>query len=381
MRHKDFRPARPRCKAGLGRVAPTLAAAVLLALVNPGVATAAPSYGEAQAKGLLEDGNSAIGIGAAAPVPCQGITISPSGAPVMHKCASKILLGVSQPPSLQDAAGGLTGSGAGGLSEFASEVDHPVAIAADYQGWAYETGFNLAQAEAAASVGAIEEIDWEPWNYAKGVNQPPYSDLAIADGAYDSFLAQWAAGAKAYGKPIFVRLAAEMNGYWDSWAVGVNGNTSADYIAMWRHVYTFVRAQGALNVSWIWSPNVSFPGSTPLSDVYPGNDYVDVVALDGYNWGTARIGTQWQTFDQIFGPDLATLSTLAPTKPVWIAETASAEQGGNKSAWIENLIGEVLALPQVVGFAWFNFNQPPTDWTVGSSPSSLSAFQDALSGH
>ena len=222
---------------------------------------------------------------------------------MMHKCTSKILLGVSQPPSSQDAGAGLTGSGTSGLTEFETEVGHPVAIAADYQGWAYESGFNLAQAEAAASAGAIEAIDWEPWNYADGVNQPAYSDLAIADGAYDSFLAQWAAGAKAYGKPIFVRFAAEMNGDWDPWDVGVNGNTGAGYVAMWRHVYTFVRTQGALNVSWIWSPNVSFPGSTPLSDVYPGNNYVDVVGLDGYNWGTAKSGTQWETFDQIFGPE------------------------------------------------------------------------------
>ncbi len=300
---------------------------------------------------------------------------------MMHKCTSKILLGVSQPPSSQDAGTGLTGSGTSGLTEFETEVGHPVAIAADYQGWAYESGFNLAQAEAAVSAGAIEEIDWEPWNYAAGVNQPAYSDLAIADGAYDSFLTQWAAGAKAYGKPIFVRFAAEMNGDWDPWDVGVNGNTSAGYVAMWRHVYTSVRTQGALNVSWIWSPNVSFPGSTPLSDVYPGNNYVDVVGLDGYNWGTAKSGTQWETFDQIFGPDLATLRILAPKKPVWIAETASAEQGGNKSAWVANLVDEVLALPQVVGFAWFNFNQPPTDWTVSSSSSSLAAFQGALSGH
>jgi beta-mannanase len=355
MHNAGLRPSGARRKAGYWPVAPTVAAAILLVALNPAAAVATPS--------------------------CQGITTSPTGAPVLHKCASRIILGVSQPPSPQDEAVGLTGSGADGLTEFATEVGHPVAIAADYQGWDYETGFNLAQAEAAADAGAIEEIDWEPWNYAKGVDQPAYSDLAIAHGTYDGFLAKWAAGAKAYGKPIFVRFAAEMNGSWDSWAVGVNGNTSADYIAMWRHVYTFVRAQGALNVSWIWSPNVSFPGSTPLPDVYPGNNYVDVVALDGYNWGTAQSGTQWETFDQIFSPDLATLSTLAPSKPVWISEIASAEQGGDKSAWVTNLVDEVLALPQVVGFAWFNFDQPPTDWAVDSSSSSLSAFQSALSGH
>lgn len=312
---------------------------------------------------------------------CEGITTSPPGAPVMHKCPGQILLGVTEAPSEQDLAGGLSGSGATGLTAFAAEVGHPVAIAADYQGWPYQGGFNLAQAEAAAGSGAIEEINWEPWDYAQGLNQPAYSDRAIAAGAYDNYLASWAAGAKAYGKPIFVRFAAEMNGDWDSWAVGVNGNTSADYVAMWRHVYTFVRDQGALNVSWVWSPNVSFPGSTPLADVYPGNDYVDVVALDGYNWGTATPGTQWQSYETIFGPDLQTLAALALGKPVWIAETASVEQGGDKAAWVTEMVKGVLSAPQVVGFAWFDIKQGPADWTIGSSPSALAAFRAALSGH
>lgn len=325
--------------------------------------------------------NGAPETAALAPQTCEGITETPQGAPVMGKCPAKVLLGVTEAPSAQDQALGLTGSGTAGIEAFASELQHPVAVAADYQGWAYESGFNTAQAEADAAAGAVEEVSWEPWDYAKGVDQPAYSDQAIADGAYDSFLASWAAGAKSYGGPIFVRLAAEMNGNWDSWSVGVNGNTSADYVAMWRHVVSFVRAQGALNVSWVWSPNVSYPGSTPLADVYPGDDYVDVVALDGYNWGTAQAGTSWEPFSQIFGPDLATLSTLAPGKPVWVAETACAEQGGDKAAWEADLVQQVLAQPQVVGFAWFDIAQGAEDWPVASSPASLAGLQSALAGH
>jgi len=340
---------------------------------------AAPAVAPALSRG--SDGLDDRRVPSYTPSQCQGITINGSGAPAMHKCPSKILFGVTAPPSPQDIAYGLTGAGTNALVDIASQTGHPVAIAADYQGWAYEPGFNLAQAQAAANAGAVEEINWEPWDYAQGVNQPTYSDRAIANGAYDGFLARWAAGAKAYGEPLFVRFAAEMNGNWDSWAVGVNGNTAADYVAMWRHVYSYVRAQGALNVSWVWSPNVSFPGSAPLSEVFPGNDYVDVVALDGYNRGTALSGTQWQSFTQIFGADLSTLSTLAPTKPIWLAEVGSAEQGGNKAAWVTNLVTQVLSQPQVVGFAWFNFDQPPIDWSMSSSAPSLSAFQAALSGH
>lgn len=296
----------------------------------------------------------------------------------MHKCPSRVLLGVTQPPSAHDEASGLTGAGTNGLLTFDAEVGRAVSVAADYQGWAYETGFNAAQATADATAGAVEEISWEPWNYAAGIDQPAYSDRSIASGAYDSFLSKWAAGAKAYGKPLFVRLAPEMNGNWDSWSVGVNGNTANSYVAMWRHVYDVVRAAGAFNVSWVWSPNVSFPGSTPLAEVYPGNAYVDVVALDGYNWGTATAATHWQSFQQIFGADLSTLRRLAPTKPIWLAEVGSAEQGGNKATWVKDLVNQVISAPQVAGFAWFNFNQPPTDWSVTSNPASLLSFREAL---
>ncbi len=51
---------------------------------------------------------------------------------------------------------------------------------------------------------------------------------------------------------------------------------------------------GASNVSWVWNPNVSYTGSTPLGGLYPGDGYVDWVALDSYNWGTTVSWHGWQ---------------------------------------------------------------------------------------
>jgi beta-mannanase len=44
-------------------------------------------------------------------------------------------------------------------------------------------------------------------------------------------------------------------------------------------------------VRWVWSPYVSCGNCTAFEKVYPGDAYVDWVALDGYNWGTAISGT------------------------------------------------------------------------------------------
>jgi len=39
------------------------------------------------------------------------------------------------------------------------------------------------------------------------------------------------------------------------------------------------------NVTWVWSPNVAYPSSVPISRLFPGDAYVDWTGFDGYNLG------------------------------------------------------------------------------------------------
>ena len=306
---------------------------------------------------------------------CQPLSTTAGGAPRLRRCGTRLLLGVTEPGT--DG----TPQSTAALRGVASRTGHALAIAADYQGWAYETGFDVARAQAARAAGAVEEISWEPWDYQAGVDQPAYRLRAIADGQYDTFVRTWAAGAHAYGGPILLRFAAEMNGYWTSWSVGQNGNTAQDFVDAWRHVHDVIRAAGATNVAFDWNPNVSVSTSPPLASIYPGDAYVDVVALDGYNFGTAVTGSAgWQSFAAVFARDLARLARIAPTKPVLVGETASAEAGGSKSAWIRDMVKQLLRRPQIVGFNWFDFNKE-TDWRIASTPASARAMRAALRGH
>ncbi|HYF71306.1 MAG TPA: glycosyl hydrolase, partial [Nocardioides sp.] len=169
-----------------------------------------------------------------------------------------------------------------------------------YVAWSSGSGFPSADAARVAAFGATPVITWEPWNPANGTNQPVYALKRIASGAHDAYVRTWAQQARAYAGPVVLRFAHEMNGNWYPWAASVNKNTAGSYVAAWRHVVDVFREQGATNVSWQWSPNVPYAGATGLGLLYPGDAYVDSVALDGYNWAGVTAGAAWVSFADLF---------------------------------------------------------------------------------
>jgi beta-mannanase len=194
---------------------------------------------------------------------------------------------------------------------------------------------------------------------------------------YDPYIRQWATALANWGRPVFLRYAHEMNGNWYPWSDGVNTNAPGSYIAAWQHVHQVFEAQGVTNVSWVWSPNVPYDGSTALASLHPGVDQVDIVALDGYNWGTAAAWSSWTSPSSLFGLGLTQLRTVAPAKPILVAETASSEAGGSKASWNTELIEYLAAQPDIIGFVWFDHNKE-VDWRITSSSTSRDALAAAL---
>ncbi|MHA7284088.1 glycoside hydrolase family 26 protein [Arthrobacter sp. TMS2-4] len=235
----------------------------------------------------------------------------------------------------------------------------------------------IAELDAVRARGAETLLTWEPWTWGGGTEQPAYSLDRIAAGEFDAYLREWGTDLGRWGQPVYLRFAHEMNGDWYPWAAGVNGNTAADYVAAYRHVHDVVASTGATNISWVWNPNVPYWGSTPLDQLYPGAGYVDVAALDGYNWGTSQSWSSWQEPEALFGGGIAQLRQLAPGTPIMIAETASSELGGSKPQWISSLFEYVSAQPDVVGLVWFHIAKE-TDWRIDSSAASADAFAAAL---
>ncbi|MGU3437512.1 glycoside hydrolase family 26 protein [Actinomycetes bacterium M1A6_2h] len=228
------------------------------------------------------------------------------------------------------------------------------------------------------ALGAQSIVTWEPWRWQSGArfDSTEFSMASIAAGAHDDYLYRWADELRNWGKPIYLRFAHEQNGTWYPWSVA-GGTPSNTYVAAWRHVHDVFASARTENVQWVWSPNVSFDGSTPSAESYPGADYVDVVGLDGYNWGTSLPTTHWIAPSDLFGASLDEMRSIAPDKPIVIAEVGSSDSGGDKAQWITSLVEFLDEQEDVTAFVWFDHDKE-ADWRLSSTPESAAAFADAL---
>lgn len=248
-----------------------------------------------------------------------------------------------------------------------------------YSAWGTGADFPAEAAGRIAATGAVPEVTWEPWAPGAGVDQQAFSLDRIAAGAHDTYLRRWARQIRGYKKPVVIRLAHEMNGSWYPWAEQVNGNTPGDYVTAWRHVVDLFRSSSVRNVTWVWSPNVPYPGSTPLASLYPGDAYVDRVALDGYNWAGLQPGTTWTSFADLFLPGVAEVRSIT-SRPIWVGEVGCPESGGDKAAWVADMFDTLAAHPEIAGFTWFDFAKE-ADWRIESSPQSAAAFRTGLAAY
>lgn len=164
-----------------------------------------------------------------------------------------------------------------------THVVHIAPLSFDYGSYPYL----LEQARAA---GKIPVINW--MQSEDGIPSPAFSNASFLAGDHDQSILRMAERCKAYGDPIYVRWSCEMN---IRTSPGWPGHPWNDYSAqgfidMYRYVHRKFDEAGAHNVMWIWSPNYfgDAEGLDTYSDyrnLYPGDDFVDMVGLSGVNYG------------------------------------------------------------------------------------------------
>lgn len=268
------------------------------------------------------------------------------------------------------------------LKDFEKLVNKKMAIAHVYRDWG-----ELPQENFVTELQQLDKAGWMPMvssspHYERDCNAPGVPlYAAIAQGKCDVLLSEIARSFKAYGKPVLFRFAWEVNVPTLPWSLSMTKSTTGDYVSAWRRFHDIMKQEGATNVKWVFSPNVkSYAQDLSYKYIYPGDDVVDWVALDGYNWGTTQNWSKWSSFTDIFKDSYDEMAILAPNKPLMIAEINSANVGGDQSEWLADALGTQIPnnFPKVKAVVLFDEDKTATDgvdWRIENSNKSIGVLR------
>jgi hypothetical protein len=287
----------------------------------------------------------------------------------------------------KQVAFGAYASGFGGtalqITQLERQLGAHLAIASSFRGLG--DVFPDATQRAEASAGHTLLIAWD-------LGDSAYTRFTtFTDGSHDAYLSRVAQKVAAFGKPVYLRPWAEMNADWTAFQPTADGSrpaggTPEEFVAAWRYLVSFFDSQGATNARWVFNPTTdTYAETTDVRTIFPGAAYVDVLGLDGYNWGNGGV-LRWQSFESIYSTQYQRLVALDDFAPVWVCEFASKEPSENdgapvdsthsKAAWYRQLLAST-AFPAVRALVMFDVDKE-RDWRLGSDPAALEAVSAAV---
>ncbi len=167
--------------------------------------------------------------------------------------------------------------------------------------------------------GGIVTISWHPRNPMTGGTAWDNSDSSVVrnilpgGNIHKKFLL-WMKSVRNFlmtlkdenGKlvPVIFRPWHEYNGSWFWW--GEKLCSPQEYKALWCMLQDYLLAEGLDNLVWGFSPNLD--GNCPESKFllrYPGDERVDIIGLDAYQWGNE------EDYIKQINADLSMLSNYA----------------------------------------------------------------------
>jgi hypothetical protein len=220
-----------------------------------------------------------------------------------------------------------------------------------------------------ASLAAFAASGGLPWIHVSmnnfsvpfGPGQPPAGGMndtrgraaaVLAAGAprdaFISYIRRFAQEVKAVGAPVILRPLNEGNGMWFWW-----GGHAADYRILWRQVFAIFQQEGVRNAIWMWAAADTCTLQCNVAGFYPGDDVVDIIALNAYFTGPALPPSARTA--------LAILAGLGPDKPIMFGEIGPE---ANAAFW-SRAATDFAGVPRFRGFSlWF-----ARGWQVwGGSP-------------
>ncbi|HEV3364141.1 MAG TPA: glycosyl hydrolase, partial [Acidimicrobiia bacterium] len=152
---------------------------------------------------------------------------------------------------------------------------------------------------------------------------------------------------------------------------------------------------------WVWTANAAgfkdkrkySNNEPPGPHFYPGDEYVDWIAADGYNWGVSKRnqGDRWRQVLEIF--DEFMVFARAHPKPIMFGEYGAQEQREDPEAkpeWMRRAHDVLINKPKtpdckhcgafsdVAAVVYFDVDYGPHgDWRIMSSDETLRAYKEA----
>ena len=202
----------------------------------------------------------------------------------------------------------------------------------------------------------------------------------IANGMYDSdFVVPAAQRIKSYGKQLFVAFDAEFDTH-------KTKGTMSDYVAAYRHIHDTFRRQGVTNVVWAWvsSGYTGAGNGDRINAGYPGDNYVDWVGFDPYNFYRCNTSA-WKSFEQTIGPKYDWFIDQGYSdKPFVLSEygTQFDSQSVQRSTdWHRDIPAVLGAYPNLKALIRFDangtFGPNRCNLFIDNGPGMLDSFNDA----
>ena len=210
-----------------------------------------------------------------------------------------------------------------------------------------------------------------------------WADIAAAQPGSSLYgqIEGWADRIKAYGVPIYFAFNHEPEA-----SASSTMGAAPDFIAAWRKIHDVFQAHSVTNARFIWiMTDYSFAVGSQARNYapkwYPGDQYVDAMGIDAYNWYTCRTGINnaWKSLEQIIKP-FRDFGAAHPDKELWLTEWASTEDPampGRKAQFFHDAqaLFKRSDYAQFKGISAFDFRgQGACTWFTDSSSSAQAAF-------
>jgi hypothetical protein len=207
-----------------------------------------------------------------------------------------------------------------------------------------------------------------------------------ARGAYDQHYARLARLLVKKGQAdAYLRIGWEFNGDWYPWSAAKDPEAFVQYF---RRIVKVMRAVPGQKFRIVWNPSQGKHKIAP-DTVYPGDDVVDIVALDLYNtsWRKedADPEVRWRnTLTQPYSlnwlRDFAARHNKPMALPEWGTGTSPNGQGQGDDPLFIRRMGEWIRANNVAYHGYWDY--PAADYNAelsgGRQPKSAKAFREAF---